>query len=570
MDRITASYLRSFCAEQSLPHEPEDTSFEHFANFCMVAQHYDDEFDVEAIGTGGGSDLGIDGFAVGVNGVLVASPEEVVDLAKVNGYLEVEFIFVQAKTSPSFDGGDISKFLDGVLEFFAETLTLPANSRIESARSIMSQIYSDSVRFKRGKPRLVAYYVSTGRWGSDPYLAAKLNKGRKALNLTGLFSDVATVPIGADELHKAYSRTTEAASAEFVFADKTLLPEIDGISEAYIGVVPISEFWPIIEDERHAIRKSLFIENVRDYLDSNPVNDRIKETLNSQERANFAVLNNGVTIVTRSLQATGNKFAISDYQVVNGCQTSHVLHSVKEDLDDSVTVPLKVIHTDDEVLITAIVTATNSQTTVTQEDLYALGAFQKKVEAFFTAHDSVGELYYERRSKQYNSASGIEKVRIISKSQLIRAFAAMFLDDAHRANRYYVALKGLVGSSIFGSEHSPEAYYTAAYAYYKLEYLFRNGAIPVAYKPARYHLLMAARHIAAPGEVPDQTHGRLIERYCKPINELLWDETKSVDLFRSAADVVDKVFGPPPVDKDSFKTQRSTEAVIDAVKGTPI
>lgn len=81
---------------------------------------------------------------------------------------------------------------------------------------------------------------------------------------------------------------------------------------------------------------------------------------------------------------------------------------------------------------------------------------------------------------------------------------------------------------------------------------------------------MAARHIAAPGEVPDQTHGRLIERYCKPINELLWDETKSVDLFRSAADVVDKVFGPPPVDKDSFKTQRSTEAVIDAVKGTPI
>lgn len=134
---------------------------------------------------------------------------------------------------------------------------------------------------------MVAYYVSTGRWGSDPYLAAKLNKGRKALNLTGLFSDVATVPIGADELHKAYSRTTEAASAEFVFADKTLLPEIDGISEAYIGVVPISEFWPIIEDERHAIRKSLFIENVRDYLDSNPVNDRIKETLNSQERANF-------------------------------------------------------------------------------------------------------------------------------------------------------------------------------------------------------------------------------------------------------------------------------------------
>ncbi|MBP7930381.1 MAG: AIPR family protein [Acidimicrobiia bacterium] len=567
MDRITASYISSFCLEQLLPQRPADSAFENFANFCMVSQHHDDEFDVEAVGTGGGDDLGIDGIAISVNGVLVSSPEEVVDLEDLNGHLEVEFTFIQAKTSSKFDGGDIVKFLSGVEEFFSDTPILPSNFRINAARSIMNQIYERSVKFKPGKPKLRAYYVCTGTWQNNAYLAAQMSKGEAALQQTGLFGEVAAVPIGADELQNAYSKSTVAASAEFTFADKTLLPDIDRIAEAYVGVVPVNQFWPIIEDDAGMIRKSLFVENVRDFLEWNPVNEKIKETLKGPGSAKFAVLNNGVTVVTRSLQATGNRFAISDYQVVNGCQTSHVVHSVKGEIEENVYIPLKVIHTDHEELIADIVTATNSQTTVSQEDLIALGAFQKKIEAFFAAHGEARKLFYERRSKQYGSVSGIEKVRIINKSQLIRAFAAMFLDDAHRANRYYKVLLGLVGDEIFVPDHSPEAYYTAAFAYYKLEYLFRNGGIPVAYKPARYHLLMAARHLAAPQRVPDHAGSRKIGSYCKPINAMLWNEDESVKLFREATAAIDDVFGAPPTDKDEFRAQRSTDAVLLAVRG---
>jgi hypothetical protein len=36
---------------------------------------------------------------------------------------------------------------------------------------------------------------------------------------------------------------------------------------------------------------------------------------------------------------TGSKFVIEDFQIVNGCQTSHVLFDNRDKLDESVLVP---------------------------------------------------------------------------------------------------------------------------------------------------------------------------------------------------------------------------------------
>ena len=49
------------------------------------------------------------------------------------------------------------------------------------------------------------------------------------------------------------------------------------------------------------------------------MNAEIRETLKAESgRMRFAILNNGVTVVARRLQTTGNKFAVTDYQIVNG------------------------------------------------------------------------------------------------------------------------------------------------------------------------------------------------------------------------------------------------------------
>ena len=76
----------------------------------------------------------------------------------------------------------------------------------------------------------------------------------------------------------------------------------------------------------------------------NSVNSEMRETLNTHERAvYFPLLNNGVTIVARRVHPTGNKFLLEDYQVVNGCQTSYVLHESRASLADDVMIPVRII-----------------------------------------------------------------------------------------------------------------------------------------------------------------------------------------------------------------------------------
>jgi AIPR protein len=561
MDRITKSHLEAFKQEQSLVDLPEDDAFELFASYCVVSDAYDDEFDIHDVHVGGEGDLGLDGASIIVNGALVTSAEEVGDLVRVNGYIDATFMFVQAKTSSSFKGEQISTFFDGVDEFFAETPGLPMNDAVENARGVMQTIYNNSVKFRHQKPLCRLYYVTTGQWQADRFLLGKVEQRLDRLRTTGLFSDVSFTPMGADELHESYQRSKNSVTAEITFASKVVLPEIDGVSQAYLGVLPVTEFLRLIADNAGNIRKSLFYDNIRDFQDYNQVNAEIQATLKApQGQRRFAVLNNGVTIVTRGLLTTGNKFLMTDYQIVNGCQTSHVLFNESETLTDSVFVPLKVIATEDEEVINSIISATNRQTQVTTEDLYALGAFQKRLEALFLAYPGKKRLYYERRSRQYSAATDIEKVRIITKPQQIRAFAAMFLDDPHRASRYYADLRAQVGEKIFNEQHKLEPYYTAAYAYYKLEYLFRNGLLPVYYKPARYHLLMAFRYVVGGLDMPALTANK-VQTYCNKICETLWNDTASAGAFRRSIEVIEAALGGTALTRDTVKVQSFTDAV---------
>lgn len=85
----------------------------------------------------------------------------------------------------------------------------------------------------------------------------------------------------------------------------------------------------------------------------------------------------GVTIIARTLRATGNRFHVEDYQIVNGCQTSHVLFDQRGNLDRTVMVPVRLIATQDEEVIAAIVKATNRQTQVKEEQLLALNDYRR-------------------------------------------------------------------------------------------------------------------------------------------------------------------------------------------------
>jgi hypothetical protein len=556
MDRITQSLVNEFKIAYSLEKLSESNLFERFVNYVVVSSLHQDIFDTADVSVDDDS-YGLDGIGIIANGALITTPDEVRDLVETNGYLEVTFIFTQAKTSSNFDNTVIGGMEFAVSDFFKETPQLPQTEFVKNAALVANEIISHSSKFSRGKPTLRLFYASTGKWNDDKVLVARADSAKQTLMSLGLFREVVFTPLDADRLQKLYSDTKNAISREFIFEKKTVIPEIQGVSESYLGLLPASEFLKLIEDDEQEIIKQLFYDNVRDWQQYNSVNEDIKQTLaDAEKRRRFALLNNGVTIIAKILRTTANRFHIEDFQIVNGCQTSHVLHDQRSHLDDTVFVPLRVISTQDEDIIRSIITATNRQTQVEEEQFLALSDFQKKLELYFNTFTKEKQVYYERRSRQFGHLS-IEKVRIFSMKMLLRAYASLVLEEPHRTTRNYKTLLEGVGKTIFAKTDKLEPYYTAAFALYKLEYFFRNETLIPRYKPARYHILMAFARLAAKRPIPSASSKDII-KVCDAVNTVLWDEKNSADVFKQAGDIVAEVAGGV-VDRDQIRSQPFTE-----------
>jgi hypothetical protein len=313
MDRITASLLADFSSEQGLESDETSKQFEHFCSYLMTLNHFTDSFSTEDIVSGSGGDTGIDAISIIANGCLISEPEEIEDLLETNGYLDVTFVFVQAETASSFDTAKIGQFEFGVSDFLSVTPKLPRNEEISKKADIFAQVYKRSSKFTRGNPSCYLYYVTTGKWTNDVNLEARRHHAEHAVSSTSLFSKVNFRCQGASELQLAYRNSKNAISCEIAFPEKVTLPELDGIQQAYIGVLPVAEYAKLIHNDDEEIIHSLFYDNVRHWQDWNPVNKEIAETLKAPtEQQYLPIFNNGVTIVAKNIRPTGNKLLLGN------------------------------------------------------------------------------------------------------------------------------------------------------------------------------------------------------------------------------------------------------------------
>ncbi len=543
MDLVTQSLLSSFLSEESLDVTLDDpVLFEHFVNYCAVSNEYGEEFDVEDVHTGGGDDLGIDGIAVIANGTLVTDLDEIEDLAATNKYLEVDLVFCQAKSGGSFSGSDISNFFFGVKDFFSASPALPRNEEIAEKEALTKGIYKKSALFKRGNPFIRMFYATTGKWQDDAKLLARIENEKDALLELNIFRGVEFEPIDARRLQRLYASAKNRLSRSVEFTSKVTLPSLPGIQESYLGFLPAEQYLKLITDDSGNIIRGLFYDNVRDFQGDNSVNQEMDETLKSPAQQLFVLMNNGVTIVADSIGKTGDTFTIEDYQIVNGCQTSHVLFNNMANLSKPVHIPVKLIVSQDSDVKNRIIKATNRQTPVKTEELTALTDFQKALEDYYAAVSGDCQLHYERRSQQYRSATGIEKIRIVSISNQIRSFASMFLGLPHQASRYYGTLLKGIESKIFVSGHPLIAYYASALALYRFEAFIRKKQLKSKYRPFKYHLLAIARMQIAGDAMPPMTSNKF-EKYCEVILATFRDEKKCLAAFESAAKVLDSAVG---------------------------
>ena len=365
MNIVVQNLLSTFKEEQTLPSDlTESVIFEHFCNFLVLSKEYSEEFNLDDIHTGKGSDMAIDGIGILVNGSLVNDINEIEDLAKSNRYVEAEFIFIQAKNSSSFDGGDISNFLFGIRAVFNPKISMPRHNKIQSKIDLINFIYRKSTLLKRGNPKIKIYYVSTGKWQNDQNLLARVNAETQSLKDMNIFESVDFYPIDIDKIQELHRYAKNSISKTIDFENKVTIPEVEGIKEAYLGILPVTELINLLTDDNGLIIRGLFYDNVRDFQGNNEVNSEIQKTINSADKYLFVLLNNGVTVVADSINKTGNKFTVEGFQVVNGCQTSHVLYNNKNNLTRTMYIPIRLIVSGNDEIKNKIIKATNRQTPV--------------------------------------------------------------------------------------------------------------------------------------------------------------------------------------------------------------
>lgn len=562
MDRITKALLNEFIIQNGILNQNESTAFEYFTGYLVTSKHYTENFNPDDIAVGAGGDCGIDCISIIVNGNLITEPDEIADLEQTNGYLDVTLIFTQAERSSSFESEKIGQFAFGVRDFLGESPTLVQNDSIKKKSKILTEIFDRSSKFKNGNPRCFLYYVTTGKWVNDQNLVARLTAERSLVFDLGLFREVGYYCTGAEEVQNLYRSTKNAISREVIFLQRTVLPELEGIEQSYIGYLPGTEYLKLIETDTGEIVTSIFYDNVRHWQEWNKVNKEIKETLESDITRNyFPLLNNGVTIIAKSIKPTANRFLLEDYQIVNGCQTSFVLHESRSYVDENVQIPIRLISTTNEDIRNSIIKATNRQTEVTEEQLFALSDFPKKLENYFPTFEGVKKLFYERRSRQYNADENVEKVRVINMNTLVKSYSSIFLKFPHRTSRNYKALLSLIGSDIFDKDHRLEMYYICSFIQYRLEFLFRNQFFERKYKNTRYHIQMVYWMLATQNSAMPRKNSHDMRRLCEKVMEITWNDDHSKGIFSDAVAIIEEAAGED-YHNDNIRTESYTSAVL--------
>ncbi|ALS74971.1 hypothetical protein AUC31_06910 [Planococcus rifietoensis] len=520
MDIIVQRYFDKFLREHQITGRNESKKFEKFINHCVLSTQNISNLELSAVDTGEGDDCSTDGIAISINNRFVSNLNEVTDIINYNMEIEVKFFFIQTKMSSSFDGSEILNFGNGVIDIFKpEGKNLLRRNEQIKEKSKMIESILDNFEALKEQPKCFLYFVTTGKWENDQNLVANSTKIISDLQNLELFKSIDFFPYGKQEIRKLYESSKQQNFAEFTLQSKLEIPYIEGINEGYLALMPVRDLVNLISDE-DTLKKGIFDSNVRDFqgLSDNRVNQEINGTINSVDNNRFGLLNNGVTIVGKSLNRGQGKYTIKNFQVVNGCQTSNVLFANREKLNSDMWVSVKIVITENDEIINNIVKATNNQTEVEEIQLQAMTEYQYLLESFYNTYSFEEEkLFYERRLGQYNSRADIEHSRVISFEEQIKSFSAVFLNIPHRSSRFYKTILEEIEKKVFLKGHEPITYFTAAYLSYRLEDCFTNDSIDHKFKKYKYHIIMLMRLLITKGEKMPPLNSDKVVKYCENI-----------------------------------------------------
>lgn len=561
-DLILSSYVEDYATRYDHTEQLEHLKFEYFSAHCLVAEDYEGHFNAEDLSVGDAN--GIDSIAIFVNDVLVQSSAAVESLARQN--MEVRFLFVQTKTSASLDQGAILKFTRAVRYFFSKDAK-PADYSLDEWHQIKDAIYKNAIKFAEN-PSVELRYVSASISPPNSLMRETVEGELSLLRGTNLFSTVNFEFINPETLKALYRRLSNKITKQINFEKHTVLPKIQGVKRAFIGILPCKEYLKLICDEHGRLLRNVFYDNVRDYQGENSVNREILATLTDDDagRQAFVLLNNGVTVVCKSINPVGSEFTVRDFQVVNGCQTSHVLHKNADLLTDSEFVTIKLIETENVEIANKITKATNRQTEVKLEAFAGLQSFHKELEAFYAGIPIQQRLYYERRPGQYDSDGSIKQTKVVTIPAQIQSFMSVFLEEPQKIHFYYGKLLQDYNegneSTLFNETHDPYPYFVSSRLIYLTnERIRRRGN---KYAKWRFHLATMMRMlIGGPFNKNRLSDPAYCKRYCDAMSTGLVDFVANFD---AATEILDRLLREVPKSRSLRDLPQDKKLVADLIE----
>ncbi len=422
-------------------------------------------------------------------------------------------------------------------------------------------------KIRNGKPSLCARFACTGLYKSPSAFEIARREFTQQVEEIGIFSGIDLRFIDRDELTRLWVGTYSGIAAKIDMFSLAPMPAISGVEEAYLGIVRAKEIVEkLLQGEDGAIRTQVFEENVRSFLGSdNPVNTAIAETLDSgAESSRFPVLNNGITIVSPDVRVQNNTIHLQNFQIVNGCQTSHVLWEKRDTLTDGIMVSLKVVETKNEDIFAELVTATNSQSKVEKNQFYSLRPIIKRVERYFDSYgDDDGRLYFERRDRQFVGRD-VPAIRICTMHAAAKSVCAMFMQRPDLSFKYPKTMYEEKGEEIFSEEVKEVVFYSACLALYRLHLLCASGTIPQNIKRYKWHMLPLIRTIICNTKEYRALPSNKTEKQAEQIAKALKSPSGSgVAAIKKASAIV---LSLPDLTVDKLKRVSTINEMIDLVQ----
>ncbi|MDT0124889.1 AIPR family protein [Paenibacillus sp. RRE4] len=583
---IISGYLKAFAKSNEISSDlskDEHNLFEKFTNDVILKIYGNDiNADYEDMETG--TAFGIDGVAIFVNDKMVTSIEDINYASKSTKKIEVEFIFTQSKVSQKFDRQEISDFLQGVNRFFNLE-----NCEIEELKAAWENtkfLYSMSGKFKK-HPKLSLFFVTLSPekiQNDDVHMRAEIDIGIEKLRNKVMFDEksIDIEFLGLREIMDLYKKNSNNLEINFNL-DKQPVPypkdPTGRITSGYFGLINLNDLLVVLSDDingQKKLRKGIFEDNIRDYLGSSEkfeVNADMREQITSEKAHLFGLLNNGITIIADEVSIVTTEVTLTNYQIVNGCQTSNVIYEcVSEISSNSIYIPIKLIGTTDEETKNAIIKATNSQTALKPEQLIALTKEQKSIEEYYSAKRTQNrfDLYYERRTEQYRNED-IQKTKIINIPFQIKATSALFLDLPHEVSGQYGKVEQSTRGQLFQNIKFLNSYYVSGLCWYRVEAFIRNNEEGKKYRRARWHLIMLLKYILDTDKNTIRSIDKQSEKLSNIIEKNMIDDTKSLKTIEKALSYIKEYLVSHGIDDISedrkiFERKETTQGLIEFVQ----